>query len=81
MRYTGIVRRLDNLGRVVLPAEMRRLMQVRDNDEVEMFMEDGRIIVRKYLPSCLFCGNNNNLVEYHEQMVCAECRATLGQME
>lgn len=74
MRYTGIIRKLDNLGRVVLPAEMRRVLDIKDYDEVEMFLENDTITVRKYQPACLFCGSTENLAEFHGRKLCAACR-------
>lgn len=56
MKSTGIVRKLDELGRVVLPIELRRTMDLNIHDTVEIFVEDDKIILKKYHPACIFCG-------------------------
>ena len=57
MKSTGIVRKVDELGRVVLPIEIRRTLDIAERDEIEIFMENDRIILQKYQPSCIFCNN------------------------
>ncbi|MCI7302194.1 MAG: AbrB/MazE/SpoVT family DNA-binding domain-containing protein, partial [Clostridia bacterium] len=60
MKNTGIVRRIDDLGRVVVPRELRRSLQIENGDEVETFMEGDRIILKKYEPGCVICGSMDN---------------------
>ena len=62
MKSTGIVRKLDELGRVVLPIELRRTMDLNIHDTVEIFVEDDKIILKKYHPACIFCGNRSDPV-------------------
>ena len=64
MKATGIVRNLDNLGRVTLPIELRRNLNLDIKDPVEIFVEDDKIILKKYEPSDLFTGDKNDLIEY-----------------
>jgi len=64
MKSTGIVRKVDELGRIVLPAELRTTMSIKEKDPLEIFIEDSRIILRKYEPSCIFTGNMDGLIEY-----------------
>lgn len=78
MKATGIVRKIDDLGRVVLPVELRRTLELELRDPVEIFCDDGAIILRKYEPTCIFCGSNTGLLEYHGKLVCAECRRRLA---
>ena len=54
MKSTGIVRRVDDLGRIVLPRELRKVLEINERDELEIFVEGGRIILQKYQPSCIF---------------------------
>lgn len=79
MKNTGIVRRLDDLGRVVVPRELRRSLQIENGDEVETFMEGDRIILKKYEPGCVICGSMDNLVAFRGRPVCGMCRAMLRE--
>ena len=78
MKATGMIRHIDELGRIVIPKEMRRKMDIESGDEIEFYAEDDRIILRKYQPSCLFCGSEVALVEYKGKRICAEC---IGEMK
>lgn len=69
MKATGIIRNLDNLGRVTLPIELRRNLNLDIKDPVEIFVEDDKIILKKYEPSDLFTGDKNDLIEYEGKMV------------
>ena len=78
MQPTGIVRRLDTLGRIVLPIEIRRKYEIEDGTPLEVFCgEDGEIILRKYAPFCTFCGSPKFLVNYRGKMVCQKCAKDL----
>lgn len=73
MKPTGIVRRLDNLGRIVPPMEMRRVLGIEDRDALEITLEGDAIVMRKYVPTCVFCGSTDELTEYKERTVCSHC--------
>ncbi len=73
MKSTGIVRRLDELGRIVLPIELRRTLDLAEKDAVEIYVEGDCIILRKYQPNCLFCGETKHLAEYKGRQVCQKC--------
>ncbi len=73
MKSTGIVRKLDDLGRIVLPIELRRTLNIEDKAPVEIFVEGKNIILRKYQPSCIFCGNDTDVTEYKDQYICKDC--------
>jgi transcriptional pleiotropic regulator of transition state genes len=64
MKATGVVRRVDELGRVVIPCELRRVMHINDRDSLEVFVDGDRIILKKYEPACTFTGSADELVEY-----------------
>lgn len=64
MRNTGIVRNLDNLGRIVIPKEMRRVLDIEEKDPIEILIEDEKIILRKYEPADIFNGDKEDLIEY-----------------
>ena len=73
MKSTGIVRKVDELGRIVLPIEMRRTLGVDNRDPIEMFLDGKNIILRKYAPGCVFCGNPKEIIEYTGKRVCRDC--------
>jgi len=69
MRATGIVRRVDELGRVVLPCELRRTLHIKDRDPLEVFVESDSIILKKYEPACIFTNESGDLIEYKGRKV------------
>lgn len=77
MKSTGIVRRIDELGRITLPAELRKIFNINDKDSIEMFTKDDTIILRKYEASCIFCGSPSELKKFKEKSVCAKCAKTM----
>jgi len=81
MKSTGIVRRVDELGRVVLPIELRRVLGIAEKDQIEIYVEGASIILKKYQPSCIFCDNCDNVVDYKDKMVCPECIKELAQTQ
>lgn len=78
MKATGIVRRVDELGRVVLPVELRRTLDISDRDALEIFVDDERIVLRKYQPDCIFCGSMEDIHQHKGKPVCANCLAEMG---
>ncbi len=79
MKSTGIVRKVDELGRVVLPVELRRNLAIEEKDGLEIFIDSDKIILRKYEPSCVFCGNVNDMTTFRGKNVCKQCMAVMGQ--
>lgn len=73
MKSTGVVRRIDELGRIVLPIEIRRSLDINVKDPVEIFIDNERIILQKYSPSCIFCGDADNIVFFNGKRICAKC--------
>ena len=73
MKSTGIIRKVDELGRIVLPIELRRTLDIGERDELEIYMESDRIILQKYEPACIFCGNPDDLVAYNGKNICRTC--------
>lgn len=73
MKSTGIIRKVDELGRIVLPIEIRRTLDIQEKDELEIFMENDQIVMQKFEPSCIFCASSEGLVSYHGKNVCQEC--------
>ena len=75
MRSTGMTRKVDSLGRVVLPAEMRRVFGIREGDLVEIAVDGHHIVLTKVEQRCVFCGDASALVEYSGKLVCESCVA------
>lgn len=73
MKSTGITRKVDELGRIVLPIELRRTLDIAVRDELEIYMESDHIVLQKFEPSCVFCGSARNLMSYRGKNVCSEC--------
>ena len=74
MKSTGITRKLDLLGRIVLPIELRNMLGIDIKDPLEIYVEDNTIILKKYVPGCVICGNMRDLINFKDKQVCRECR-------
>ena len=73
MKSTGIVRKVDELGRIVLPIELRRTLDIEIKDSIEIYVENDSIILKKYEPTCIFCGNSKELATFNDKNVCSKC--------
>ena len=73
MKSTGINRKVDDLGRIVLPIELRRTLDIAPGDELEIFMENDRIILQKFEPCCVFCDSSHGMVAFRGKNICREC--------
>ncbi len=73
LKSTGIVRRVDDLGRIVLPMELRKILDIDSRDSLEIFMDGDSIILRKYAPQCIFCGQAENVHTFKSKNVCENC--------
>lgn len=73
MKSTGIVRRVDDLGRVVIPKELRKCFGIVEGDPLEIYTEGEQIILKKYQPACIFCGEANDIVNYKGKNICKKC--------
>ena len=69
VKSTGIVRKLDELGRITIPIELRRNLNIGERDPLEIFVDDERIILKKYEPCDIFTGDMNDLIDYHDKKV------------
>ena len=73
MKATGVVRPVDSLGRIVLPIEIRKNMDINVKDVLEIFVDDDKIVLKKYQPSCIFCGNADNIIHCKGKLICKSC--------
>ncbi len=74
MKSTGIVRNVDELGRIVLPMELRRTLGIKQKDAIEIYVEGKNIVLKKYEPGCTFCGNKDELTSFKGKPVCLNCK-------
>lgn len=80
MKAVGIVRKVDELGRIVLPIELRRTLDIEIKDPIEIFVDGDYILLKKYEPACVFCGNAKNVKRIHDKNVCEDCLKELREL-
>ena len=80
MKATGIVRKVDNLGRIVLPIELRRTLDIEIKDPIEIYTDGEYILLKKYEPSCIFCGNAKDVHGIHGKNICRTCLEELKSL-
>lgn len=80
MKSTGIVRKVDTLGRIVVPKKLRREFEIHEYDFMELYVEGDQVAIEKYLPACIFCDSTEGIVMFHEHPVCAQCQEALLNM-
>lgn len=73
MRTIGIIREVDSLGRIGLPKELRTKMAINNNDLMEIYVDDGAIILMKYEKNCIFCGSTEDVFRFKSKAVCRKC--------
>ena len=73
MKSTGIVRKVDELGRIVLPIELRRTLDIEEKDSLELYMDGPSIVLRKFQPACIFCDEEKDIIEFRGKNVCPKC--------
>ena len=78
MKSTGIVRKVDELGRVVIPIELRRIFDIEVKDALEIFVDGDQIILKKYEPACIFCDDAKDVIKYHDKSICKRCLSNLA---
>ncbi len=78
MKSTGIVRKVDELGRIVLPIELRRTLDIAERDALEIFVSEDTIMLKKYQPACVFCDSSKGIVTYKGKNICTACISTLA---
>ena len=80
MKSTGIIRKVDELGRIVLPIELRRTLDIEVRDEMEIFIDDGKIVLQKFEPTCTFCGSSRSMITFCGKNVCYDCAEKLKEL-
>jgi len=79
LKSTGVVRKVDELGRIVIPIELRRTMGIEEKDALEIYVDSEKIILKKYEPACIFCGNAEEVVNYKGKNLCKSCLTELSK--
>ena len=79
MKSTGIVRKVDELGRIVLPIELRRTLDIDVKDSLEIYVDGDNIVLHKYMPACIFCGSVDSIVEFKGKNICPDCIKKLSE--
>lgn len=80
MKSTGMIRSVDELGRIVLPKSIRKSLSINDRDELEIFVDGNRIVLQKYEVGCIFCNHAEGLVIFNGKHVCARCQNALKEL-
>lgn len=81
VKATGIVRKVDELGRIVLPIELRRTLDIAEKDALEIYVEGNSIILKKYQASCIFCGDSKKVIDFKGKNICTKCLKELQDTE
>lgn len=81
MKSLGIVRKVDELGRIVLPIETRKRLDLGPKDPVEIFVEKDRVVLKKYEPCCIFCGDDDDVIMYKDKRICRSCLEELKKTD
>lgn len=74
VKSTGIIRKVDELGRIVIPMELRTKLGIAEKDALEIFVDGNSIILKKCNSSCIFCGNSKNLISIDDKLICSKCK-------
>ena len=81
MKATGIIRRVDELGRVVLPIELRNKFGITEKDPLEIYVDGSAIVLKKYESSCIFCGSSKKLTSYEDKLICDKCAEKISKLK
>ncbi len=73
MKSTGMIRRLDELGRVVIPKEIRKKLEIGEKDPIEIYVDGRSIVLKKIEENCIFCGSDKNLITFKDKLICKKC--------
>lgn len=80
MKATGIIRRVDELGRVVIPIEIRNQFNIVEKDPIEIYVDGSSIVLKKFEPNCIFCGSTKNLIEFKDKLICEKCSKNIANL-
>ena len=81
MKSTGIIRKMDELGRVVIPIEIRNQFNIVEKDPIEIYVDGSSIVLKKFEPNCIFCGSTKKLLTYNDKLIGKTCSAKIGKLK
>ena len=81
IKSTGIIRKVDELGRIVIPMELRNKLGIQEKDPLEIFVDGSSIILKKYNRNCIFCGSSKDLLHYNDNLICIKCKNKIANLE
>ena len=81
MKSTGILRRVDELGRIVIPIEIRNQFHIVEREPIEVYVEGSSIILKKFEETCIFCDNKENLSKFNDKLICKECSEKISDLK
>lgn len=80
VKSTGIVRKVDELGRIVIPMELRNKLDIAEKDSLEIFVDGSSIVLKKYNSGCTFCGSNKDLFAFDDKLICSKCKQKISNL-
>ncbi|OAB46013.1 AbrB/MazE/SpoVT family DNA-binding domain-containing protein [Paenibacillus glacialis] len=80
MKPAGVVRKVDQLGRIVLPKSLRKRYQMNEGDPVEILVQGDHIILERYRPKCVFCGSVEEVNDFKDRLICAQCQSEMTDL-
>lgn len=80
MKATGIIRRVDELGRIVIPIELRNKLKIAEKDPIEIYVDGSSIVLKKFEETCVFCGTTKNVQKYKDKLVCDKCISNIAKL-
>ena len=80
MKSTGIVRKVDELGRIVIPKELRKTFDIAEKDSLEIYVDGEQIILQKYSPACIFCGQAKDNTRFKNKIICCDCKEEMQDL-
>ena len=80
IKSTGIIRKVDELGRIVIPMELRNNLDIIERDSLEIFVDGSSIILKKYNSSCTFCGSEKDLISFDDKLICSKCKERISRL-
>jgi transcriptional pleiotropic regulator of transition state genes len=79
-RSTGMTRKVDELGRMVLPSELRKRFRIHEGDHLAIHVEEERIVLTKVETGCVFCDSTDGLVNFRDKLICKDCKASIDEI-
>lgn len=79
LKPVGNITKVDKLGRILIPVNVRRMLGLSEGSQLEVLTDENSLVLRKYIPQCIFCANDEDLIEYKDSYICKRCLDELNQ--